>query len=41
LWQLELEDFSPREFLIGEALIDVINDDGYLTADFDEIAGDR
>jgi RNA polymerase sigma-54 factor len=40
LWQLELEDFSPREFLIGEALIDVINDDGYLTADFDEIAGD-
>lgn len=32
LWQLEREDFSPRETLIGEALIDSINDDGYLTA---------
>ncbi|MGY8794073.1 MAG: RNA polymerase factor sigma-54 [Woeseiales bacterium] len=31
LWQLELENFSPREALIGEALIDSINDDGYLT----------
>ena len=31
LWQLELEDFSPREVLIGEALVDAINDDGYLT----------
>jgi RNA polymerase sigma-54 factor len=37
LWQLELEHFSPREALIGEALIDAINDDGYLTADFDDI----
>ena len=37
LWQLELEDFSPREAVIGEALIDAINDDGYLTADFDDI----
>jgi len=37
LWQLELEDFSPREALIGEALIDSINDDGYLTAELDEI----
>lgn len=32
LWQLELEHFSPREAIIGEALIDSINDDGYLTA---------
>jgi len=32
LWQLKLENFSPREALIGEALIDSINDDGYLTA---------
>jgi RNA polymerase sigma-54 factor len=32
LWQLELENFSPREALIGEALIDSINDDGYLMA---------
>jgi len=37
LWQLEMEHFSPREVVIGEALIDSINDDGYLTADFDEI----
>lgn len=37
LWQLELEDFSPREALIGEALIDSINDDGYLTVELDEI----
>jgi RNA polymerase sigma-54 factor len=37
LWQLELEDFSPREAVIGEALIDAINDDGYLTANFDDI----
>jgi len=38
LWQLEFEDFTPREALIGEALIDAINDDGYLTATFDDIA---
>lgn len=31
LWQLGLEHFSPRESVIGEALIDYINDDGYLT----------
>lgn len=37
LWQLELEDFTPHEAVIGEALIDAINDDGYLTADFDDI----
>ena len=36
-WQLELEDFTPREAVIGEALIDAINDDGYLTADFNDI----
>jgi RNA polymerase sigma-54 factor len=38
LWQLELEDFTPREALIGEALIDSINDDGYLTADLADIS---
>jgi RNA polymerase sigma-54 factor len=38
LWQLEMEHFSPREVIIGEALIDSINDDGYLTADLDEIS---
>ncbi len=37
LWQLELEDYSPRETLIAEALIDAINDDGYLSADFTDI----
>lgn len=37
LWQLELEDFEPREIVIGEALIDAINDDGYLTAGFEDI----
>lgn len=38
LWQLEMGDFSPRQALIGEAIIDSINDDGYLTIDNDEIA---
>ncbi len=38
LWQLELENFTPREALIGEALIDAINDDGYLTVDLEEIS---
>jgi len=37
LWQLELENFTPREALIGEALIDAINDDGYLTVELDEV----
>ncbi len=37
LWQLEMEDFAPRELIIGEAIIDAINDDGYLTVDSDEI----
>lgn len=36
-WQLELENFSTREALIGEALIDAINDDGYLTAALEDI----
>ena len=37
LWQLELEHYTPREEVIGEALIDAINDDGYLTDDLQEI----
>ena len=37
LWQLEMEDFTAREVVIGEALVDSINDDGYLTADLAEI----
>lgn len=39
LWQLEMEHFSPRQILIGEAIIDSINDDGYLTIDLEEVAG--
>ena len=37
LWQLEMEDFTPREGVIGEAIVDAINDDGYLTVDLSEI----
>ncbi|MGB5164483.1 MAG: RNA polymerase factor sigma-54 [Woeseiaceae bacterium] len=37
LWQLEMEHFTPREAIIGEALVDSINDDGYLTVDLEEI----
>ena len=37
LWQLEMEHFSPREAMIGEAIIDAINDDGYLTIGLNEI----
>ncbi|MBT8100355.1 MAG: RNA polymerase factor sigma-54 [Gammaproteobacteria bacterium] len=38
LWQLEMEDFSPRQVIIGEALIDSINDDGYLGVELAEVA---
>ena len=37
LWQLEMEHFTPREAIIGEAIVDYINDDGYLTAELEEI----
>lgn len=37
LWQLELEDFSPREVAIGHALVDALNEDGYLTETLDDI----
>ncbi len=36
-WQLEMENFTVREALIGEALVDSINDDGYLTDIVEEI----
>ncbi|NCF73553.1 MAG: RNA polymerase factor sigma-54 [Gammaproteobacteria bacterium] len=36
-WQLEIENFTVREALIGEALVDSINDDGYLIAEVSEI----
>ena len=38
LWQLEMEHFSPRQIIIGEAIVDSINDDGYLTIDLDEVS---
>ena len=37
LWQIEMEHFSPREVIIGEALVDSINDDGYLETVLDDI----
>lgn len=37
LWQLQMDDFSPREAAIGEALVDAINDDGYLQANLEEL----
>ncbi|HSG97658.1 MAG TPA: RNA polymerase factor sigma-54 [Woeseiaceae bacterium] len=37
MWQLEMEHFSPREVVVGEAIVDSINDDGYLEADVAEI----
>jgi RNA polymerase sigma-54 factor len=37
LWQLEMEHFTPRETVIGEAIIDYINDDGYLTEPLENI----
>jgi RNA polymerase sigma-54 factor len=37
LWQLEMEHFTPREAIIGEAIVDYINDDGYLTESLESI----
>lgn len=37
LWQLEMEHFSPREAIIGEAIVDAINDDGYLTEELADV----
>lgn len=33
LWQLQLSPLGPRDQQIGQTLIDLINDDGYLEAD--------
>jgi RNA polymerase sigma-54 factor len=38
LWQLELVHLEPRQLAIGRAIIDAINDDGYLTDALAEIA---
>ncbi len=37
LWQLEMEHFAPHEVVIGQALVDAIDDDGYLTEPLDVI----
>ena len=37
LWQLELEHLDARARAIGHALIDAINDDGYLIDDLEAI----
>ncbi len=37
LWQLELETHDPRANAIGHAIIDAINEDGYLTDDLETI----
>jgi RNA polymerase sigma-54 factor len=37
LWQLELARLGPRELAIGRAVIDAINDDGYLSEPLDVI----
>jgi RNA polymerase sigma-54 factor len=37
LWQLELENLDARTTAIGQAVIDAVNDDGYLADDLDTI----
>lgn len=37
LWQLELENLDPRSTAIGQAIIDAVNDDGYVTDDLETI----
>jgi RNA polymerase sigma-54 factor len=39
LWQLEMEHFTPREIVIGQSIIDYINDDGYLIESLENIRG--
>jgi RNA polymerase sigma-54 factor len=40
VWQLEISPLDPRQVWIGEAIIDALNDDGYLTETPAEIARD-
>jgi RNA polymerase sigma-54 factor len=37
LWQLELARLDPRSLAIARAIVDAINDDGYLTESLEEI----
>jgi RNA polymerase sigma-54 factor len=38
IWQLEISRLDPRQLWIGEAIVDALNDDGYLTESPEEIA---
>jgi RNA polymerase sigma-54 factor len=38
IWQLEISRLDPRQVWIGEAIVDALNDDGYLTDSCAEIA---
>ena len=38
VWQLEVSRLDPRQVWIGEAIVDALNDDGYLTESVAEIA---
>jgi RNA polymerase sigma-54 factor len=38
IWQLEISKLDPRQLWIGEAIVDALNDDGYLTDSPEEIA---
>jgi RNA polymerase sigma-54 factor len=37
LWQLEMDHFSPRGLAIGNAIVDYIDEDGYLTESLENI----
>jgi RNA polymerase sigma-54 factor len=37
-WQLEMAKLEPRQLSIGRAILDAINDDGYLTDPLDAVA---
>jgi RNA polymerase sigma-54 factor len=38
IWQLEVSKLDPRQVWIGEAIVDALNDDGYLTESVADIA---
>ena len=38
LWQLHLSHLGPRDLAIGQALVEAINDDGYLEEPLQELA---
>jgi RNA polymerase sigma-54 factor len=38
IWQLEVSPLDPRQVWIGEAIVDALNEDGYLTESLAEIA---